>query len=126
MLDLFRSIRCENIHGKNAGEAVWVIGYSVGNVRIIVTVTSRSLHQSRFGNARLVHGGNHLLHADRPFARPVGLVPPDGSIRIALGIGADHVRVDVDGHGLTRQSSLQTAGGTLISWRGPKEIAGVA
>src|ERR1700674_5279565 len=27
--DLFWSVRCENIHGKNAGETAWVGGYSI-------------------------------------------------------------------------------------------------
>ena len=125
MSDLLWSVRCKNIHRKNTRKTVWVGGYSIGHIRIIVTVTSGSLYQSRPHNARMIHGGNHLIHAYGSFARPVGFVTADWCVRIAVGIGADHVRMDVDRHAVIRPSSPPNLRRhTRLSRRGPKEIPG--
>src|ERR1700693_5828707 len=126
MSDLFCSVRRENINRKNARETVWVSGYSIGNIRIVVAVTSGSLHQSRFRNSRLTHRRNHPFHAYGSFARPVGFVTAERSVPIALRIGADHMRVDVDRHGVIRQSSPPALRLHIhLSRYGTKEIVGI-
>ena len=125
MSDLFCSVRRENINRKNARETVWVSGYSIGNIRIVVAVTSGSLHQSRFRNASLTHRRNHPFHAYGSFARPVGFVTAERSVRIVFRIAADHVRVDVDCHGVIRLSSPPNLTRlTHLSRCGTKEIVG--
>src|SRR5713226_5559933 len=45
--------------------------------------------------ARLVHVGDHFFEAHRALARPVRLMPAQWRERVALGVGCDHVCMDV-------------------------------
>ena len=80
---------------RDAGEAVGIRLDRVGDIRIVVTVARRGLHQGRAGDARLVHGGDHLLGRHRVLPRPVRLLAAERRPGIAAVVARDDVRVDV-------------------------------
>ncbi len=68
----------------------------IGHIRIVVAVAGRGLDDRRFVDARLVHGGDHLVDADGPQVRPIGLMAAKRRQRVALLVVGDDVRMNVD------------------------------
>ena len=94
--DALARVARQHVHREHPGKAVGMRCDSIGDVGIVVAIAGRGLHHGGLADPGLVHGLEHLLGGHRSRTRPFRLVAAERRQRIALGVGGDDVRVNVD------------------------------